>query len=203
MRHHKLVLTGLGVLTALVLAACGGGSPSAGHTDGHADGHAGHGGTSASVQPGADHNAADIAFAQGMIPHHQQALDMSKLASGRTQNQKVLDLAKRIQAGQQPEIDKMTGWLKSWNAPVKPEGDGGHAGHGMMSGQQMNDLLVAKDAAFDQKFLTMMIEHHRGAVDSARTELAQGKSAEAKHLAEEVIKAQEQEIGEMTALLKG
>ncbi|MCK2245336.1 MULTISPECIES: DUF305 domain-containing protein [unclassified Crossiella] len=198
MRKNKLVLAGLGVLTAITLSACGGGT-SSGHNDGHAGGHP------ATSAPAADagHNAADITFAQGMIPHHQQALDMSKLVPTRTDNAKVRDLAKRIQDGQQPEIDTMTGWLKSWNAPVQPEHGGGHGAHGMMSAEAMKELTAASKADFDKRWLTMMVEHHRGAVEMAKTELAQGQSAAAKHLAEEVISAQEKEIAEMTGLLKG
>ncbi|MGW0516210.1 DUF305 domain-containing protein [Crossiella sp. NPDC003009] len=188
MRKNKLVLAGLGVLAAVTLTACGGGE------------QAGHGHTSAATS--ATHNAADVTFAQGMIPHHQQALEMSKLAPGRTEHAKVLELAKRIQDGQQPEIDKMTGWLKSWNAPAKSEHEG-HGAHGMMSAEQMNELLGARKDEFDRRWLTMMVEHHRGAVEMAKTELAQGQSAEAKQLAQEVIAAQEKEIAEMTGLLKG
>ncbi|GAA2790819.1 DUF305 domain-containing protein [Crossiella cryophila] len=198
MRENKLVLAGLGVLTAITLSACGGGA-SAGHDDGHAGGHP----ATSAPAANAGHNAADITFAQGMIPHHQQALDMSKLVPSRTDNAKVRDLAKRIQDGQQPEIDKMTGWLKSWNAPLQPEHGADHGAHGMMSAEQMTQLQAASKADFDKRWLTMMVEHHRGAVVMAKAELAQGQSAEAKHLAEEVISAQEKEIAEMTGLLKG
>ncbi|SHG39497.1 DUF305 domain-containing protein [Streptoalloteichus hindustanus] len=152
------------------------------------------------------HNQADIAFAQQMIPHHAQAVEMAKLVAGRDAGQKVVDLARRVEQAQQPEIDQMTAWLREWGAAPTTTADGhaGHSGHGgagMMSEQQMTALRAARGAEFDRQWVRMMIEHHRGAVEMARTEQAQGASLEARALAGRIIDAQQAEIAEMTALL--
>ncbi|UVS80368.1 DUF305 domain-containing protein [Actinokineospora sp. UTMC 2448] len=148
----------------------------------------------------ADHNAADIAFAQGMIPHHEQAVEMAALVEGRTTTPEVLSLAERVEQAQAPEIRTMTQWLAAWGAPTAA---GGHEGHGpgMMSAEDMTRLEDAKNADFDRRWLEMMIEHHEGAVEMARIELAEGGNAEAKALAQQIIDAQQAEITEMHALL--
>ena len=182
---------------ALLLAACGGG--------GDHDGHAAHG-TSAS--PGASattaHNAQDTAFAQGMIPHHQQALEMARLAAGRASSAQVKDLATRIEKAQDPEIRTMTGWLKAWGEQVPMAGmhHSGHSGmSGMMSDGDMAELKKAEGKDFDTKFLSMMVEHHQGAVEMAGTEKNKGAYGPAKAMADAIVTAQNAEIKEMKKLL--
>lgn len=160
------------------------------------------------------HNQADISFAEGMIPHHAQAVAMSTMAAGRAASPQVKDLAARIQAAQQPEIDQMSGLLRAWNAPV-PASDSAQGGMGqmdrgasggmpgMMSGDQMRQLGQAPGEDFDRMFLQMMIAHHQGAVTMARTELRDGQNPDARQLAQRIIDAQQREITEMQALLGG
>jgi uncharacterized protein (DUF305 family) len=162
------------------------------------------------------HNQADITFAQGMIPHHAQAIAMSKMAAQRAVSPQVKDLATRIQAEQQPEIDQLSGFLRAWNAPV-PSTNGPMAGMGqgdmmgqmhgampgMMSGDQMQQLGQASGAAFDRMFLQMMISHHEGAVTMAKTELRNGQNPGARQLAQRIIDDQQREITEMQNLLGG
>lgn len=206
MSRTTLVGTALAVLTsAAVLTSCGDAPSPGGH---------GMGSMSTTTTPAAggdqatgEHNAADTTFAQQMIAHHSQAVEMAELVSGRTTNPKVVDLAKRIREAQGPEIKMMTGWLRAWGEPTS---DGGHSmsgmNHGsrmpgMMTDEDMAALKAAKDADFDRRWLSMMIAHHQGAVEMARTELAQGANPEAKTLAQRIIDAQEAEIREMRALL--
>jgi uncharacterized protein (DUF305 family) len=200
MTRKNLVGTALAVLTAgLVLAGCGDSSDAA-HDMGGMTGTT----TSAAATPSGEHNDADITFAQGMIPHHQGALEMSKLVQGRTSNAKVLDLASRIEKAQDPEIKTMTDWLKAWGAEVPGTGMPG-MDHGAsmpgMGAEEMDMLKQAKDADFDKMFLEMMIEHHQGAIDMANTQLQQGSNADAKKLAQQIIDAQQKEITEMRGLL--
>ncbi|WXK02679.1 DUF305 domain-containing protein [Saccharopolyspora sp. ID03-671] len=162
-----------------------------------------------------DHNQADITFTQQMIPHHVGALDMAKMVQGRTSNPQVLDLAGRIEQAQDPEIKQMTGWLQAWGAQTPPTGmpgmdhgsmpgmESGAPMPGMMSQDEMNQLMAAKDGEFDKLFLEMMIKHHQGAVDMAKVELSQGSNAEAKALAQRIIDSQQAEIDEMHKLLQG
>ena len=115
MRH--LAITAATVSAALTLAACGGTSSptTAASTTGSMPMM-----TTAPATAG-DHNQADVMFAQMMIPHHEQAIEMAQLAASRASNADVKTLAAQIQAAQQPEIDEMTGWLPSWNVPALPK----------------------------------------------------------------------------------
>jgi len=152
----------------------------------------------------ADHNAADVTFAQEMIPHHGQAVAMAKLAATKAADPKVQDLAKRIEGAQDPEIKTMSEWLKAWGEDV-PAADMGGVNHGsmpgMMSGSEMATLEKAAGAEFDTMFVQMMIRHHQGAIEMANTEQTAGKNADAKKLAGEIEKAQTAEITEMQGLL--
>jgi uncharacterized protein (DUF305 family) len=173
-----------------LLAACSGGN----------DNHASM--SSMSTSPAASagaHNTADTTFAQQMIPHHQQAVEMAKLVPSRTKNPKVIALAQQIQQAQAPEIQLMTGWLGQWGAAAPMAGMSGMPG--MMSDADMTSLGKATDAAFDKQWLQMMISHHQGAIDMANTELKQGTSPEAKQLAQRIITAQQAEITTMNTLL--
>ena len=140
-------------------------------------------------------------------------VEMAQLAEGRAEDPRVLDLASRIEAAQQPEIETMTGWLEAWGEPVPEEGDGGMGGmdHGSMdmggmdmegiSEQNMAALEAASGAEFDRMWLEMMIAHHRGAVEMAQTEIAEGSNPDAVALAEEIADSQAAEIEEMETLL--
>lgn len=169
-------------------------------------------GSSSSAAAQGEFNDADVAFAQGMIPHHRQAVAMAELADGRTKNPQVLDLAARIGGAQEPEIATMTGWLREWGADVPGEGDmGGKSGMdqggmggmtGMMTPEEMTGLEQASGPEFDRMFLTMMVKHHRGAVEMAQTELDDGADPEALALAQQIIDTQQAEITEMESLLQ-
>ncbi|MDD7942703.1 DUF305 domain-containing protein [Actinomycetospora lutea] len=164
-----------------------------------------------------EHNQADVMFAQGMIPHHVQAIAMSSQASSRAASQEVKDLAARIDQAQAPEIEQMHQMLDTWGAPRPQPGSTampgmpGHAMpgmplgdmsmHGMMSDAQMQQLAAQSGASFDRMFLQMMIEHHTGAVQMAQMEQAQGLNPQAKELAGAIVATQQQEITEMQALL--
>ncbi|MFJ3921848.1 DUF305 domain-containing protein [Streptomyces sp. NPDC090022] len=191
--------------TLLVLAACGSG-------DGDSAGHGGHnGGTSASPSAPASapaspaqHNAADTAFAKGMIPHHRQAVEMAALAPSRAGSTEVKTLAEAIRKAQDPEIRTLSGWLTSWGEQVPAEGAVDHSAHGtggMMRAEQMDELKGASGKAFDTAFMQLMIEHHEGAVAMARTEQAQGAFPGARTMAEAIITSQSAEIELMNKLL--
>lgn len=150
-------------------------------------------------------NEADVAFAQGMIPHHQQAIEMARLAADRAASPEVKALATDIEAAQGPEIALMTGWLQLWGAAV-PEDTAGmeHPGMevpGMMSQADMQALEQASGAEFDRMFLDMMIRHHEGALEMARTEQADGQNADALALARQIETTQAVEIDAMRELL--
>jgi uncharacterized protein (DUF305 family) len=150
-----------------------------------------------------EHNAADVVFAQGMIPHHEQAVEMAKMARTSAESAEVKQLATAIAGAQTPEIETMSGWLGDWGEEVPSLADmTEHAGHaGMMSAEDMTALQGAKGAAFDRMFLEMMIQHHEGAVEMARTEQDKGRFTAAKELAADIEKSQTAEIATMKGAL--
>jgi len=177
----------------------------------------------------AQHNAADLAFAQQMIVHHQGAIEMADLAPSRAASQQVKDLAVRIKAAQGPEIEQMQGWLTTWGAAMPSAtnasssedttgmdmGGMGSQGQmtsggvttamsipGMMSDADMQQLTAASGTEFDRLFLQQMIVHHQGALEMAGTELAQGSSAAALALAQSIKTSQTAEITEMQQMLQ-
>ncbi|MBM3662772.1 MAG: DUF305 domain-containing protein [Actinobacteria bacterium] len=161
-------------------------------------------------QAGGVHNSIDVAFAQGMIPHHAQAVEMSELAATNTSNPEVQALATEIVAAQGPEIELMTEWLTAWGAEVPdPEASmaenmemaGGMMMSGMISESDFEKLRAARDAEFDRLYLELIILHHDGAIEMAQQELDGGDSPEAKELAQQIIDVQQAEITRVEALL--
>jgi uncharacterized protein (DUF305 family) len=157
--------------------------------------------TSSSASAAAEYNDQDVTFAQMMIPHHQQALDMAKLADEKATDPKVKDLASSIEAAQSPEIEQLTTMLETWGAQAEPSGTAHGEGHGMMTDDQMTRLGQATGAAFDALWLQMMIEHHEGAVTMAKDQLEQGNNPDARTLAQQVVTTQEAEITQMRGML--
>nr|WP_277819787.1 DUF305 domain-containing protein [Actinomadura sp. RB99] len=140
-------------------------------------------------------------FAQMMIPHHRQAVEMAGLAPSRAASTQVKALAAGIEKAQAPEIATMTGWLKDWGAPAAMTGMH-HDMPGIMGEKDMTSLKGLKGAAFDKAFLRMMIEHHQGAVTMARAEGRSGQNADAKAMAASIVRTQTAEIAKMRGLLK-
>ncbi|MEI6402259.1 MAG: DUF305 domain-containing protein [Actinomycetota bacterium] len=177
----------------VLLAACG-------------SDHGGHSAASVEVSPDAAFNAADVMFAQGMIPHHQQAIEMADMALDPAvgAGPAVLDLATRIKAGQDPEIAQMTTWLADWDQPTAMDLSDGHTMDGMdgmLSADEMKDLAALRGAEFDTAWMEGMIRHHEGAITMAEDVAAKGEQPEVKALAEQIVAAQRAEIDEMRALL--
>ncbi len=154
-------------------------------------------------------DAADVSFAQGMIPHHSQAIEMATMALQQSSNPAILDLAERIQGAQDPEIEQMRGLLATWGQEEMPSDMKGMEGmeddstQGMMDDAEMSALGAATGATFDALFVDMMIRHHQGAIAMAKTVLNEGTDPEVRALAEAVIAAQEGEIAEMQGLALG
>jgi uncharacterized protein (DUF305 family) len=145
-----------------------------------------------------DFSGVDIMFAQMMIPHHQQAIDMSSLAVSRALSPEVKALALKISAEQGPEIEQMRSWLKAANAATEM----GHqmSMDGMLSDAELERLTNASGEEFDQLFILGMIAHHEGAIEMAQM-VVDSKNPEARELGTTVIKIQTLEIAELKALL--
>ncbi|MFI8825348.1 DUF305 domain-containing protein [Streptomyces sp. NPDC053431] len=193
-----LALTGAVTAAGLLLAACGGSGDSM-HGMDHGSKASATPSATASATAGA-FNDADVMFAQMMIPHHEQALEMAKLADGRAADPEIKQLVGAIEKAQDPEIRKMRSWLEAWGRPESA----GHAGHGMpgmMSDADMKALAAAKGKDFDRKFAELMIAHHEGAVSMAKTEQKDGKDAAAKKVADDVVRTQAAEIAQLQKIL--
>lgn len=169
------------------------------------------------------HNNYDVMFTQHMIPHHQQAIEMSDVILGKQGiDPRVTALANQIKAAQGPEIQQMQGWLSQWGAPSMPmtpdgmddmpghDGMPGMPGHdmpgmgegtGMMSEADMAALRDATGPAASRLFLTQMIQHHQGAITMSQKEIGQGQSPATIALAKSIAESQQKEINEMNNIL--
>ena len=152
-------------------------------------------GCATSSQSGSGYSADDINFAEMMIPHHEQAIEMSEIALLNTTNPEVLQLAQEIKDAQSPEIELM----KSW-AGVKVSMHAGHMMDGMLSEGELNDLRKAKGQEFDRLFLQGMIKHHEGAIKMAQA-VATSANKDVADLSASIINAQQLEISAMKELL--
>ena len=154
--------------------------------------------TSAETATGVE---ADVKFAQMMIPHHEQAVEMADLAlQNDTASQEVKALAGQIKAAQDPEIQTMKGWLSQWGAQ-ESTGPMDHGSGGMMSDQDMSALMGASGPQFDEMWVEMMIEHHRGAITMAQDVLATTTNADVEKLATAVVQGQQKEITTMQGMM--
>ncbi|MFE0061663.1 DUF305 domain-containing protein [Streptomyces sp. NPDC059003] len=158
-------------------------------------------------------NSADFAYVEKMIPHHAQALEMTRLVPKRAKSPKVKRLADRITAAQKPEIGAMERWLKTYGkkggkggkgAATGQPGHGGHHDHagmpGMATAAQLKQLRAAKGKAFDELFLKLMITHHSGAVTMATDALSEGNNLLVEEMANDVVAQQTAEINRMRGM---
>lgn len=143
-------------------------------------------------------SGTDVMFAQMMIPHHQQAVEMSTLAESRALDPEVSAIAAKIKAEQGPEIEQMRSWLKAAGAPESM--DHSMKMDGMLSDSEISELEASNGAEFDRLFLAGMILHHQGAIEMADM-VANSKNQEAAKLGADIIKIQTSEIAELKLLL--
>ena len=191
----KFGLTAIALTTtALLLGACGSsdmGSMDMGSSD------------SSSVDMGysipesADFNDADVMFAQMMIPHHEQAIEMSDIALDPSTGASaaIIALATQIKGAQDPEISQMKNLLTTWGMPTEM-GSMDHSSmmEGMLSLEEMDTLGQLKGAEFDKAWAKGMIAHHEGAIAMANDVVAHGKNSEILALANAVASGQSIEI---------
>ena len=152
-------------------------------------------GCASSSQVNSEFSPTDIAFAEMMIPHHEQAIEMSELALMNSTNPEVLELAQEIKSSQAPEIELMASW-----SGVKSSTHAGHTMDGMLSEDELNALRAATGAEFDRLFLQGMIKHHQGAIEMAM-DVKNSNSVVVADLSAAIVKQQEIEITRMEELL--
>ncbi|WP_022889032.1 DUF305 domain-containing protein [Agromyces italicus] len=195
---RKLLITAAAAVTALALAGCAdtsmtgmdhGGDPSSNPS------------TDSNTASAAGANGADIAFATMMIPHHEQAVEMSELLLAEPElGEPVRALAEGVMAAQQPEIDQLRDWLAEWGQEEVDMGGMDH-GDGMMSEDDLAVLEAAAGAEAERLYLEQMIVHHEGAVAMAEAEIADGAHPDAVAMAERIVATQSDEIALMQELL--
>ncbi|MHA7239287.1 DUF305 domain-containing protein [Arthrobacter sp. TMS1-12-1] len=225
---RNLPMAAAGLAAALALSAC----VTTG-TDAGTDAGTGPGSTTSPSTPAPssastgtstvseEHNQADVMFSRMMIPHHEQAVEMSDLMLAKDSiSPEIRDLATRIRDAQGPEIGTMKGWLETWDEAMGPDsmeshdmggmgdGDGTGSGsnhmggmEGMLSEDGMAELERAEGTEASRLFLESMTVHHEGAIDMARQEIGNGENPDAIELAETIATTQQAEIDEMGELL--
>ncbi len=217
MNTTKTMLTGLAALaTVAALGACStAGTKEAAPSSAPATTQSSS--ASSTAAPATAHNQADMNFAHMMIPHHEQAIEMSDIILGKPGiDQRVVDLATQIKAAQGPEIEKMQGWISQWGMDhggmtgmpgMDHGGMGGDPGmdmskmEGMMSPAEMDALKNAQGVEASKLFLTGMIKHHQGALTMAQDEIKNGQFPDAIAMAKSILESQQKEIDTMNQIL--
>jgi uncharacterized protein (DUF305 family) len=215
---RSTTLTTLALASALALAGCGtSGAQEGAGTDAEtaapaASAPAATSTGAASGEPiAAEHNDADVMFAQMMLPHHEQAVEMSEMLLAKDDvPAEVAEFAQRVIDAQGPEIERMNDMLTAWEAePLADAEDmdgmdhGSGAGmSGMMSEEDMSALEDAQGTGAARLYLEQMTVHHEGAVEMAQDQVEQGQNPQAVELARQVVADQEAEIAEMEQMLQ-
>lgn len=192
MTRRKILICSLAV--AALVAGCGG----------SASDDAGGNGTAVS-SAGRSFNDADVMFAQMMIPHHEQAVEMSDIALDPTvgASDAVRQLATRIKGAQDPEIELMTGLLTGWGKSTEMDMSMDHSSmmDGMLTADELDGLSLLRGADFDRAWMEAMVKHHEGALAMAKDVLEDGSDPAVRKLSEEIVAGQQAEIDEMRGLL--
>lgn len=157
------------------------------------------------IPEGAIYTVADVEFMQGMIAHHAQAIYMSRMAEAHGASPRLLKLANKIDQSQVAEIRIMQGWLRN-NGQVAPDTSSWRTMmmKGMLTEDQLKELDAAKGVAFDNAFLTLMIQHHEGALQMVKDLFATpraGQEVDVNVFANDVVTVQTAEIGAMRQML--
>ena len=155
----------------------------------------------------ASYSGADVMFGEGMVPHHERAVEMADIVLEKDGvDPRVIALAEQIKAAQQPEIQRLNAMLESWGQGSS-DGGGDHGGHGgtgsggMMREEDLATLEQAEGVGASRLFLEQMIVHHEGAVMMADEQLASGENPDALEMAQEIVDAKRAEIESMREIL--
>lgn len=152
-------------------------------------------------------NGIDAHFIEQMIPHHEDAITMAKLALVKSNRSEIKQLAQNIIESQSKEIDQMKSWYKDWfgkDVPVSTQGMMGKSKgmHGGMMGDESDMTKLEQSTDFDKAFIEEMIPHHQMAVMMANMLKGGTQRTEMKKLADDIVSAQSKEIDQMRSWLK-
>ena len=186
----KRVIAGLAVVAmAMAISGCSNGDSMGMDHEGH------------SSEASGDLSSDDVMFLQMMIPHHQQAIDMSDLALTKSTDSELLALAKDIRDEQAAEIVKMKAWLDKAGADLDPGHSMGHGMGGMLSDSELAALKAATGKNFDLLWLKGMTGHHVGAIDMA-TMIEDADNDEIKSFGQAIVTSQSAQNKQMAAMIK-
>jgi uncharacterized protein (DUF305 family) len=204
MNFKRVLVPAIALVTAASLAACSN-DDEPGHDMASMSSSA-EAGEQESPAEGDWFNQQDVMFARMMIPHPEQAIEMSDVILAKEGvDPQITDLANQIKDAQGPEIEQLTTWLEEWGSPL-PESDSmdsmDHGSmDGMMSEEDMQALQGAQGAEAGRLFLEQMIVHHQGAIEMAQIEVDEGKNEDAVAMAQQIVDTQQAEISTMEDLL--
>ena len=158
--------------------------------------------TSTSADGQAGYNGTDVHFLGMMVPHHQQAIDMSDVLLGSdVDDAKVRDLAQRIKDGQERENEQMRAWADEWGIEKDMEHHSTHIANGMFHPEQLEQFEALRGDELRTAFLEMMHFHHNHVIKMTQDEVDRGGYEPLREMAKEMIEVQTAEMGEMEELL--
>ena len=158
--------------------------------------------TSTSADGQAGYNDSDVHFLGMMVPHHQQAIDMSDVLLGSdVDDAKVRDLAQRIKDGQERENEQMRAWADEWGIEKDMEHHSTHIANGMFHPEQLEQFEALRGDELRTAFLEMMHFHHNHVIKMTQDEVDRGGYEPLREMAKEMIEVQTAEMGEMEELL--
>ena len=190
------VLLAIPVALTLALAGCGmAGGP--GLNQDEMPGTA-----SPTAETGGEFNDADATFVTTLIPHHEQAVEMSEeiLAKDDIDDQ-VVALAEQIKDAYESDVELMEGWLEDWGIDDDAAEVDDDEADGMMSEDDLEALEAAEGSEAERLYLEGMIEHHEAAIELAEDELGEGINPDVLELAQATIDTQTAELAKMKDLV--
>lgn len=219
---RRLPVLAAAVCAVLAVGACGGGSPaprdrpasgenaasqenaaSHEHPASHEHNASGDRGTS----PQTEAEGRELNFFTGMVPHHAQAVDMARICLQRSRDATLLRLCDDVVRDQSREIAEMQSWSLDWYGQEPSqvmsalhEEEAAHGSAGIVTDEDMRELDLSRGRDFDVAFVVRMIEHHRGAIVSARSLVSSAPHPQTRDLAQAIIRSQTREIAAMEQL---
>jgi len=159
----------------------------------------------AEVQAGSKFNDTDVMYLQMMVAHHEQGLEMVRLAEKTAKRDNIKILAKAVDATQSDEVAMMKSWLTKWQKPTTVDHEPStHADHGGLPAtgpEEIAALKKAKGSAFETAFLNLFVAHQHNAVEMAQLEKADGVNAETKAFADRVRDSRTDQIKQMLKMI--
>lgn len=193
----RVLIAAAAALTTLTLAACGTDTTTTQNTPAADTGDM----AGMSAPAAAGFNAADVAFAQMMIPDHRMVADMAKLAETKASSKDLKTLAAKMRKDNTAAVATMQGWLRKWGKPTSGE-MAGMTVPGAMTSKDMDMLKSMSGMQFDMMFAQMMVKHHQGSVRMARDEAGKGASTDAKTMATDMVTSLTAQTEQLQALTK-